>query len=80
MLTEDQIRPRLRGICLALESAEQTVTFPLPTFRLNGKMFSIFEEYNGELGLREGRAGAAGGFSGGHSIFFARPTLASMTG
>ena len=51
MLTEDQILRRLRGICLALEGAEETVTFGHPTFRVNGKMFSVFEEYKGELGI-----------------------------
>jgi predicted DNA-binding protein (MmcQ/YjbR family) len=51
MPTEDQILQRLRRICLALESAEQMVTFGHPTFRVNGKTFCVFEEYKGELGI-----------------------------
>jgi predicted DNA-binding protein (MmcQ/YjbR family) len=51
MATEAQILQRLRKICLALESAEQIVTFGHPTFRVNGKSFCVFEEYKGELGI-----------------------------
>jgi len=51
MPTEDQILQRLRKICLALEGAEETVTFGHPTFRVNGKTFCVLEEYKGELGI-----------------------------
>jgi predicted DNA-binding protein (MmcQ/YjbR family) len=51
MLTEKEILERLRKICLALEEAEETVTFGHPTFRVNGKAFCVFEEYKGELGI-----------------------------
>jgi len=42
---------RLRKICLALEGAEETVTFGHPTFRVIGKTFCVLEEYKGELGI-----------------------------
>ena len=51
MPTEHQILQRLRKICLALEGAEETVTFGHPTFRVNGKTFCVLEEYKGELGI-----------------------------
>lgn len=51
MLTETQILSRVRKICLALEGAEETVSFGHPTFRAHGKTFCVFEEYQGELGI-----------------------------
>ncbi len=51
MPTEERILQRLRKICLALEGAEETVTFGHPTFRVNGKTFCVLEEYKGELGI-----------------------------
>lgn len=51
MLTEDEILQRLRKICLALEGAEETVTFGHPTFRVEGKTFCVLEEYKAELGI-----------------------------
>jgi predicted DNA-binding protein (MmcQ/YjbR family) len=51
MLTEREILRRWRGICLARERAQETVTFGHPSIRVNVKMFSVFEEYKGELGI-----------------------------
>jgi predicted DNA-binding protein (MmcQ/YjbR family) len=51
MLSEAQILARLRKICLALPGAIETVSFGHPTFKVNGKTFSVFEEYKGELGI-----------------------------
>src|SRR5271169_3332159 len=51
MLSEFQILRRLRKICLALPDTAETVTFGHPTFKTNGKMFCVFEEYKGELGI-----------------------------
>ena len=51
MLSESQVLQRLRKICLALPDAIETVMFGHPTFRINGKMFCVFEEYKGELGI-----------------------------
>jgi predicted DNA-binding protein (MmcQ/YjbR family) len=51
MLTERQILARLRKICFALKGAEEMVSFGHPTFRVSGRMFCVFEEYKGELGI-----------------------------
>jgi predicted DNA-binding protein (MmcQ/YjbR family) len=51
MLTEAQILERLRKICSALPDVAEGTTFGHPTFRVNGKMFSVLEEYKGELGI-----------------------------
>jgi predicted DNA-binding protein (MmcQ/YjbR family) len=51
MLSEDQILERLRTICSALPDVTEGVTFGHPTFRVNGKMFAVIEEYKGELGI-----------------------------
>lgn len=41
----------LRKICRALPGATETTTFGHPTFQVNGKTFSVLEEYKGELGI-----------------------------
>jgi predicted DNA-binding protein (MmcQ/YjbR family) len=51
MRTERQILAQLRKICLALKGAEETVSFGHPTFRVNGKMFCVLEEYKDEMGI-----------------------------
>jgi predicted DNA-binding protein (MmcQ/YjbR family) len=51
MLTHTQILTRLRKICFDLPGAAETVTFGHPTFRVNGKTFSVLEEYKGEFGI-----------------------------
>jgi|HubBroStandDraft_4_1064222.scaffolds.fasta_scaffold451932_2 predicted DNA-binding protein (MmcQ/YjbR family) len=51
MLAEAPILVRLRKLCLALPGATETVTFGHPTFQVNGKTFSVLEEYKGELGI-----------------------------
>ena len=51
MRTERQILAQLRKICMALKGAEETISFGHPTFRVNGKMFCVLEEYKDELGI-----------------------------
>jgi predicted DNA-binding protein (MmcQ/YjbR family) len=51
MLSEAQILERLRKICRDLVEATETVTFGHPTFQVNGKTFSVLEEYKSELGI-----------------------------
>jgi predicted DNA-binding protein (MmcQ/YjbR family) len=51
MLSEAQILRRLRKICLGLPGVAEGITFGHPTFRVNGKMFAVLEEYKGELGI-----------------------------
>ncbi len=51
MPTGDHILHRLRKVCLALEGAEETVTFGHPTFRVSCKTFCVLEKYKGELGI-----------------------------
>jgi hypothetical protein len=51
MLSEAQILERLRKICRGLVEATETVTFGHPTFQVNGKTFSVLEEYKSELGI-----------------------------
>jgi predicted DNA-binding protein (MmcQ/YjbR family) len=51
MLGEAQILERLRKICRDLRGASETVTFGHPAFQVNGKTFSVLEEYKSELGI-----------------------------
>src|SRR5579862_4801029 len=48
---ETQILERLRKICLALADVDEATTYHHPTFRVNGNMFVVLEEYKGELGI-----------------------------
>jgi hypothetical protein len=41
----------LRKICRDLLGSTETVTFGHPTFQVNGKTFSVLEEYKSELGI-----------------------------
>jgi len=51
MQSEAQILERLRKICRDLVEATETVTFGHPTFQVNGKTFSVLEEYKSESGI-----------------------------
>jgi predicted DNA-binding protein (MmcQ/YjbR family) len=51
MLSEGAILKRLRTICLRLPAATEGITFGHPTFRAERKIFAVFEEYKGELGI-----------------------------
>src|SRR5271156_5062176 len=51
MLSEAAIVKRLRTICLRLPAATEGITFGHPTFRVEKKIFVVFEEYKGELGI-----------------------------
>jgi predicted DNA-binding protein (MmcQ/YjbR family) len=51
MISEATILQKLRAICLRLPAATEGVTFGHPTFRIDGKMFAVLEEYKGELGI-----------------------------
>lgn len=51
MLSEAAILRRLRAICLRLPAATEGVTFGHPTFRIEGRMFAVLEQYKGELGI-----------------------------
>ena len=51
MLSEAQILERLRKICIGLPGVAEGTTFGHPTFRVNGRMFCVLEEYKGELGI-----------------------------
>jgi predicted DNA-binding protein (MmcQ/YjbR family) len=51
MLSEAQILERLRKICIGLPGVAEGITFGHPTFRVNGRMFAVLEEYKGELGI-----------------------------
>src|SRR5277367_3953439 len=51
MLSEGTILKRLRTICLRLPTATEGITFGHPTFRVEKKIFAVFEEYKGELGI-----------------------------
>jgi predicted DNA-binding protein (MmcQ/YjbR family) len=51
MLSEETILKRLRTICLRLPAAIEGVTFGHPTFRVEKKIFAVFEEYKSELGI-----------------------------
>jgi len=51
MLSEAQILELLRKICCDLLGSTETATFGHPTFQVNGKTFSVLEEYKSELGI-----------------------------
>src|SRR5271170_3180156 len=51
MLSEAQILERLRKICMGLPGVAEGITFGHPTFRVDGGMFAVLEEYKGELGI-----------------------------
>jgi predicted DNA-binding protein (MmcQ/YjbR family) len=51
MISEGAVLKKLRAICLRLPAATEGVTFGHPTFRIDGKMFAVLEEYKGELGI-----------------------------
>jgi predicted DNA-binding protein (MmcQ/YjbR family) len=51
MLSEAQILERLRKICVGLPGVAEGITFEHPTFRVDGRMFAVLEEYKGELGI-----------------------------
>jgi predicted DNA-binding protein (MmcQ/YjbR family) len=51
MLSEKAVLKKLRTICLRLPAATEGVSFGHPTFRIQGKMFAVLEEYKGELGV-----------------------------
>lgn len=51
MLSEAAILRKLRAICLRLPAATEGVTFGHPTFRIEGRMFAVLEQYKGELGI-----------------------------
>src|SRR5580704_14529868 len=51
MLSEKAVLKKLRAICLRLPAATEGVSFGHPTFRIEGKMFAVLEEYKGELGI-----------------------------
>jgi predicted DNA-binding protein (MmcQ/YjbR family) len=51
MISEAAVLQKLRAICLRLPAATEGVTFGHPTFRIEGKMFAVLEEYKGELGI-----------------------------
>jgi predicted DNA-binding protein (MmcQ/YjbR family) len=51
MLSEKAMLKKLRAICLRLPAATEGVSFGHPTFRIEGKMFAVLEEYRGELGI-----------------------------
>ncbi len=51
MLSEETILKRLRKICLRLPGAVEGLSFGHPTFRVDGKIFVVLEEYKGELGI-----------------------------
>jgi predicted DNA-binding protein (MmcQ/YjbR family) len=51
MLSEAQILRRLRKICMGVPGVSEGTTFGHPTFRVDGRMFAVLEEYKGELGI-----------------------------
>lgn len=50
-MTLVQLRDQLRPVCGALEGSNETLTFGHPGWRVNGKIFAVCEEYQGELCL-----------------------------
>ncbi len=50
-LTEESILERLRRICSALPDTTETVTFGHPTFKTQGKTFTVLETYKDELSI-----------------------------
>jgi predicted DNA-binding protein (MmcQ/YjbR family) len=51
VITEAEVLKKLRKVCLSLPEATETVTWRHPTFQVDGKTFSVLEEYKGELGV-----------------------------
>jgi len=51
LVTEESVLGRLRRICTALPDARETVTFGHPTFKANGKTFTVLETYKNELSI-----------------------------
>ena len=51
MISQAAILKKLRAICLRLPAATEGVSFGHPTFRVEGKIFVVLEEYKGELGI-----------------------------
>jgi len=51
MISERAILGKLRKICLALPETKETNTWGHPNFRVGEKIFAVFEEYKGELGI-----------------------------
>ena len=80
MLSEAQILERLGKICRDLPGASETVTFGHPTFQVNGKTFSVLEEYKSELGICMKVEKKLQGISLTIRAFFARPILGSTAG
>jgi predicted DNA-binding protein (MmcQ/YjbR family) len=80
MLSEAQILERLRKTCRDLPGASETVTFGHPTFQVNGKTFSVLEEYKSELGICVKLRRNHKLFSLPIRAFFPRPTSGSTAG
>lgn len=51
MISETAILKKLRAICLRLPAATEGLSFGHPTFRVEGKIFAVLEEYKRELGI-----------------------------
>jgi predicted DNA-binding protein (MmcQ/YjbR family) len=51
MLSQKAVLKKLRAICLRLPAATAGLSFGHPTFRIEGKIFTVLEEYQGELGV-----------------------------
>ena len=80
MQSEAQILERLRKICRDLVEATETVTFGHPTFQVNGKTFSVLEEYKSELRICVKVEKELQGIFLTIRAFFARPTSGSTAG
>ncbi len=51
MVSQAAVLKKLRAICLRLPAASEGVSFGHPTFRIEGKIFAVLEEYKNELGI-----------------------------
>jgi predicted DNA-binding protein (MmcQ/YjbR family) len=51
MISEAAVLKKLREVYLRLPGATEGFTFGHPTFRIDGKMFAVLEEYKAELGV-----------------------------
>jgi predicted DNA-binding protein (MmcQ/YjbR family) len=51
MVSEAAMLKKLRAICLRLPAATEGISFGHSTFRIEGKIFAVLEEYKGELGI-----------------------------
>jgi predicted DNA-binding protein (MmcQ/YjbR family) len=51
LISEAAVLEKLRKICLSLPEAVETVSFGHPTFKVGDRIFSVLEEYKGELGI-----------------------------